>query len=369
MEGRNRQLNALDRLYLERACELAARGLGNTSPNPPVGAVIVSNGRTLGEGYHHYAGDAHAEVCALREAGDARGATIYVSLEPCDHYGRTPPCSQALIDAGIARVVVGAVDPNVLGAASGVETLRSAGVEVEVADLRCAAVLIEPFAYALSMQRPYISLKMAASRDGYIAERSGRRHWLTGEESREFVRDLRIDHDAVMVGAGTIRVDNPRLTVRPAHHRAREYGRIVVCESDPLDCNREVFASQSGYSRTIVIAPGGLRSAFRGLEDRAELLFVGESPKLDLSAAMRALRHRGIQSILCEGGPTLAGGLIDADLVDRVYWLTAPMDLAGPDAVPMLRGHDLRSLQPSIRYDRVEQLGTDMMQSGVFNAR
>lgn len=327
---------------------------------------MVANGRTRGEGYHHRAGEPHAEINALRQAGDSRGGTLYVSLEPCNHRGRTPPCSQAVVAAGIARVVIGAPDPNPKTDGSGIAYLRAAGIEVEIGDLKSARALIEPFSYAIRSQRPYLALKMAGSRDGYIAKQSGKQQWLTGSESREFVRELRIAHDAVMVGAGTVRVDNPQLTVRPPHHRLRDYVRIIVCERDSVDPKSEVFAPQFGYARTIVVAPGGLRERFQKLEDRAEMLFVGESNQLDLEAAARALAERNIQSILCEGGPTLAGALIDAGLIDRVYWLLAPLELAARSAVPMLRGHDLISLQPSIRYDRVERLGADRMQSGSF---
>jgi len=203
------RLNALDRLYLSRAYELARRGAGNTSPNPIVGAVVVANGEIAGEGFHHRAGEPHAEVNALEAAGDrARGATLYVSLEPCNHFGRTPPCSHAVADAGIARVVVGTFDPNPKTNEGGIAHLRGHGVDVEIADDDEARALIEPFAAAIRSERPFVTLKMAMSLDGYVSSRSGEVQWLTGEEARAFVRELRIEHDAVMVGAGTVRIDN-----------------------------------------------------------------------------------------------------------------------------------------------------------------
>jgi len=209
-------------VYLARACELAARGNGSTAPNPPVGAVLVRGGRTLAEGFHHRRGEAHAEIEALHAArGDARGATLYVSLEPCDHAGLTPPCTRAVIEAGVARVVVGALDPNPRTAGAGLERLRGAGVDVVLADDASARDLIEAFAVWIRGPRPFVTLKMAASLDGYVAPSPGP-HWLTGSEAREFVRELRCEHDAVIVGAGTVVVDDPRLTVRPPHGRGRE---------------------------------------------------------------------------------------------------------------------------------------------------
>ncbi|MBV8245291.1 MAG: bifunctional diaminohydroxyphosphoribosylaminopyrimidine deaminase/5-amino-6-(5-phosphoribosylamino)uracil reductase RibD, partial [Candidatus Eremiobacteraeota bacterium] len=183
-------MTAEDRIYLERALELAARGAGSTFPNPPVGAVVVKNGAIAGEGFHHRAGAAHAEVEALQATSDARGATLYVSLEPCNHAGKTPPCTRAVIDAGIARVVVGTLDPNPATNARGIAALERAGIAVEVADLPAARRLIEPFAEAIARtDRPYVALKLASSLDGYVASQSGVQQWLTGESARAFVRE------------------------------------------------------------------------------------------------------------------------------------------------------------------------------------
>ncbi|HTU81557.1 MAG TPA: bifunctional diaminohydroxyphosphoribosylaminopyrimidine deaminase/5-amino-6-(5-phosphoribosylamino)uracil reductase RibD, partial [Candidatus Acidoferrales bacterium] len=261
------RITAIDRLYLQRAYELAARGLGSTAPNPPVGAVIVSGGRIAGEGYHHRAGEAHAEVNALAQAGEAaRGATAYVSLEPCNHAGQTPPCTQALLEAGIARVVAGTLDPNPRTDGRGAAFLRERGVWVDVAEDARARELIEPFGRQVRGQRPYVGLKMAMSLDGAIASEPGVAHWLTSDGVRSFVRELRAAYDAVMVGAGTVRVDDPQLTVRPAHHRERPYVRVVLCETGAVDPNRRVFAAVPGYADTIVLAPAGARTRFAVLE-------------------------------------------------------------------------------------------------------
>ena len=358
-------MNALDCLFLERACELAERAVGDTSPNPPVGAVLVRNGSVVGEGYHHYAGEPHAEANALITAGErARGATLYVSLEPCNHTGRTPPCTTAIVAAGVTRVVTGARDPNPKTAGAGLGTLRTAGLEVEEAVCPRARRLIEHFAIAVTAKRPFVTLKMAASLDGYSTSKAGAQEWLTGERAREYVREQRMAHDAVLVGAGTVRIDNPQLTVRPRHHRRRDYVRIIACESAPLDAGSAVFSPSPGYARTIVLAPGGLRAQMHPLERIADVMYVGAQAVrvLDLAVAMRALYERGIHSILCEGGPRFAAALLESRAVDRVAWLVAPRFLHGATAVPALQGSS--SSARGMRFDRVEPLGPDMLISG-----
>jgi diaminohydroxyphosphoribosylaminopyrimidine deaminase / 5-amino-6-(5-phosphoribosylamino)uracil reductase len=358
----------LDRLFFERAYELATRGVGGVSPNPPVGSIIVRDGETIGEGYHHRAGEPHAEAHALAQAGDARGATVYVTLEPCNHVGRTPACSQALIDAGVSRVVVGTLDPNPKTNGGGIAALRAAGIEVEVLDDPRARRLIEPFAFAMHHDRSYIALKMAMSLDGRITSRPGVQEWITCEEERLFVRELRVAYDAVMVGAGTVRVDDPQLTVRPPFHRLRPFTRIIACETDSVPAASRVFAQVQDYARTLVLAPAGARERFAALDGIAELIYVGDesSRTLDLKLAMSATRAQGVQSILCEGGPTLGARLIAAGVVDRFYWAIAPRFLASATAVSVLAGADLATLATRMRFDTCEQVGDDMMLSGIF---
>jgi diaminohydroxyphosphoribosylaminopyrimidine deaminase/5-amino-6-(5-phosphoribosylamino)uracil reductase len=342
----------------------------------------VRDGRTLGEGFHHRRGEPHAEVEALRSAGAAgsgeaglRGATAYVSLEPCNHHGATPPCSEALIEAGIARVAIGVADPNPRTAGGGIARLRAAGITVELADDSWARAAIEAFAVAIVRERPYVHLKLAVSLDGYVAPAPGS-HWLTGEIARDYVRELRSSYDAVIVGAGTVRSDDPQLTVRPARTRLRPYVRVVACEEAPIPPDRRVlFDPRQGegvtYARTIVLAPAGARAAFAELERSAafaktgasaEMAYVGEpeARTLDLAAALRELKARGITSVLCEGGPTLAARLLAQRLVDRLDWLVAPVLLANERAVPALRGADLNSSARGWGFDRVERLGEDL---------
>ncbi|HEY1653568.1 MAG TPA: bifunctional diaminohydroxyphosphoribosylaminopyrimidine deaminase/5-amino-6-(5-phosphoribosylamino)uracil reductase RibD [Candidatus Tumulicola sp.] len=359
----------IDRLFLQRAYELAARGVGSTAPNPPVGAVVVREGRIVGEGYHHRAGEAHAEVNALAQAGEAaQGATLYVSLEPCVCAGRVPPCAPAIAAAGVARVVAGAIDPNPKNRGLGVAFLRESGVEVETVDDESARALIEKFATTVTSDRPYVALKMAMSLDGAITSEPRVQEWITSEAERLYVRELRIAYDAVLVGAGTVRVDDPQLTVRPPHYRLRPFVRVVACESGTIAPGSRILNGAQDYAETIVLAPAARRADFKALDGLARMIFVGDAEEshLDLGAAMQALRAAGVSSVLCEGGPTLGARLIAAGAVDRFYWAIAPRLLGNDRAVPVLVGVDFAALRPRLRFDRVMQVGEDVVVSGTF---
>jgi diaminohydroxyphosphoribosylaminopyrimidine deaminase/5-amino-6-(5-phosphoribosylamino)uracil reductase len=333
-----------------------------------VGATIVLGSTTLGEGYHRVRGSAHAEVEALTDArargNDVRGATMYVTLEPCNHAGLTPPCSLAVVDAGIARVVIGALDADPRTQSGGVARLREAGIVVDVAGDDLSRALVEEFSTYVVRDRPYVRVKLASSLDGFVAPRPGERHWLTGEASRDYVRELRASYDAVLVGAGTVRIDDPQLNVRPPRARRKPYVRVIACEDAPVPAERAIFAPLDGYAKTIVLAPAGKRAAFAPLEPIADVAYVGgdNAPTLDLRAAMRELRKRGIATVLCEGGPTLAARLLEAGLVDRVDWLVAPVLLCGPEAVPVLAN---ATLAQTLRFERVAQLGPDALLAAV----
>jgi diaminohydroxyphosphoribosylaminopyrimidine deaminase/5-amino-6-(5-phosphoribosylamino)uracil reductase len=368
---RGQAVDATDATYLARAVELASRAIADAAPNPPVGAVIARDGRTLGEGWHHRKGEPHAEAEALRAArgagADVRGATMYVTLEPHDHASTMPPCSIAVIEAGLARVVVGALDPNVKTHGRGVERMRDAGVTVEVVNDAACRELIERFTFIVDDALPYVTLKMAMSLDGYVAPRPGN-HRVTGAAARAFVFDLRAEYDAVMVGAGTVRADDPLLTVRPHRTRRKPYARVVVCETAAVPSTRRIFDAPAGappesYRPTLVLAPAGLAADVAALRDRADLVLAGppNARSLDLRSALLALRERGIASVLCEGGPTLAGRLIAAGLVQRIIWLIAPSFLRTDAAVPVLAGADLAASANGWTFDRVERLGDDLM--------
>ena len=332
--------------------------------------MLVRNGRTIGEGWHRLAGSPHAEVEALRDA-DARGesasgATAYVSLEPCNHHGRTPPCTEALLAAGVTRVVIAALDPNPKTAGGGVARLRDREVDVVVEESPDAAALIARFRATISSPYPYVTLKMAMSLDGAIAPASGMNYRLTGSAAYERVRMMRAEVDAVMVGAGTIRADDSQLTLRPHHARRKPYTRIVACETDPVPADARVFAQPAdtppgAYSRTLVLAPGGSRAAFTGLASAADLVFVGDGAHLDIDTAMRELRARGIVTILCEGGPTFAGRLLEAGLVRELVWFIAPALIRTPLAVSPLTGADVTRYARGWRFTDVERVGEDLM--------
>ncbi|HEY2475197.1 MAG TPA: bifunctional diaminohydroxyphosphoribosylaminopyrimidine deaminase/5-amino-6-(5-phosphoribosylamino)uracil reductase RibD [Candidatus Cybelea sp.] len=365
MEHPYRRLTPLDELYLQRAYELAARGIGSTAPNPPVGAVLVRENRIVGEGYHHRAGEAHAETHALAQAAQAaRGATLYISLEPCGHVGATPPCSRALIEAGVVRVVAGTLDPSQHG---GAHDLRRNGIDVLVANDGAARDLIEAFAKSAALRRPYVAIKMAMSLDGAVASRPNVQEWLSSPPSRDFVRSLRVAYDAVVVGANTVRVDDPQLTVRPPRDRLRPYVRIVLCEREGVSPRSRIFTEEAGYARTIVLAPAAIAQTLDDLRGVADVIGVGaaESRRLDLREALEMLRARSIYSVVCEGGPTLASRLIAQRQADRLYWLIAPLFLSGERSVPVLAGSDLAGVR--VRFDRTERIGEDLLVSGTFS--
>jgi diaminohydroxyphosphoribosylaminopyrimidine deaminase / 5-amino-6-(5-phosphoribosylamino)uracil reductase len=302
--------------YLERALELAERGRGTTKPNPVVGAVVVRDGEIVGEGWHERKGGPHAEVIALDAAGErARGATLYVTLEPCKSYGSTPPCTEAVLAAGIAKVVAGSLDPNPK-AGGGLEVLRSQGVEVEHADSFAARAQNEAWRTWVSLRRPFVVLKLALTLDGRVTMPGTR--WISREESRRRVHELRAQVDAVAVGMGTVRADNPQLT-------AREVG----AERQP---RRLAFGQ----------GPSDLELRSGPLEDE-----------------LRALADEGVQSLLLEGGPTLAQSFLRADLVDKLLLYLAPV-IAGTGT---LFAPDLNSVVELRRFG-AERVGEDVLLSG-----
>jgi diaminohydroxyphosphoribosylaminopyrimidine deaminase/5-amino-6-(5-phosphoribosylamino)uracil reductase len=315
--------SAADQRFMGRALELAERGRGTTRPNPTVGAVIVRGGRIIGEGYHQRAGGPHAEIAALASLrGGARGATLYVTLEPCCHTGRTGPCTEAILLAGLRRVVVGCGDPNPIVNGRGVARLRRAGVQVDVGCREAEARAgIRAYAVWIADGRPLVTLKAAATLDGYIADAHprGRRApaFLTGPEARQAAHELRAAHDAVLVGAGTARADDPRLTVRlPGRVAASGPRRVLLAGRQPV--------------------PSGLKM-LRG-RPPAEVLRMGDHADLSRVLAYLA-KEREVQSLLVEGGATIHGAFIAAGLVDRVALFVAPRLLGG--GVPVARGADL----------------------------
>lgn len=314
---------AHDARHMRRALALAARGWGQVSPNPLVGAVIVRDGEVVGEGYHAAFGREHAEVMALARAGArARGSTAYVTLEPCAHHGKTPPCTLALAEAGIARVVIATRDPHPV-AAGGADRLRELGVEVSIGTCEQEARdLNAAFLHAVRSDRPWVTLKLAISIDGALADHTRRTGWLTGPASRAEVHRLRAHHDAVAVGMGTVLADDPALTVRDARAPRVAPTRVVFSRSGRLPVT-SVLASSAPQIPVLVMA----HDPDPAYEVTLNEMGVELIPATSLGEALRALRARGIQSILVEGGARLAGALLFEGLVDRLVVFTAPVVL------------------------------------------
>jgi len=308
---------------MRRALVLARRGWGRTAPNPMVGAVIVRDERIVAEGWHAEYGGPHAEVVALERAGDqARGSTVYVTLEPCAHTGKTPPCADALVRAGVARVVCATHDPNAV-AAGGARKLEAAGIEVafglEESD---ALELNAPFFHALTSTRPFVTLKLATSIDGAIADATGRSRWLTGSAARRYVHRLRAGHDAIAVGAGTAMTDDPSLTVRSGRRPRVAPTRVVLDRRARLPLTSSLVKTARDVP-TIVIVADETSSQAQSLADAGVRLIQATA----LEEALRALRSLDIRSVLVEGGAELAGALLTHALVDRMIIFQAPVML------------------------------------------
>lgn len=364
-------LTAAEVALLSRAAELAGRAAGKTSPNPLVGAVVARGGRIVGEGWHEGPGLAHAEVMALRAAGDqAQGATVACTLEPCSHHGRTPPCVDALVAAGVRRVVIGVLDPLERSRAQGVAVLRQAGIEVAVAEGSAADGCREVNAAFLTWAatgRPLVTLKLATSLDGKIATATGESKWITGAPARERVHRWRAESDAVMVGIGTALADNPTLTARDTPVVHRQPTRVVVDSQArlPLDCAlvrgaRDApvilfVADGADVGRVSALAAAGLT-----------VLAAGPGPRVDLAQALKLLGQRDVLSVLVEGGAELAAGLVEGGLVDRIAWFLAPKIIGGQAAPSAIGGSGPALLADACKVAcmRVETIGDDILVTG-----
>lgn len=353
-----------DELYMRQALALAAQGLGRTSPNPAVGAVVVSGGEVVGTGFHRAAGQPHAEVEALAAAGErAREATVYVTLEPCSHYGRTPPCTEALQQAGVTRVVYACEDCDSRCAGKAAPFLRSAGIEVEAGLLAAEARrLNEAFFQHKQTGRPLVTLKLALTLEGRMATRTGDSQWITSEASRHRVQLLRDQSDAVMVGAGTVARDDPRLTVRlsPEEQRDTRQPLAVLLCPDGVPTGARVL--RGGRPVLVFSAPGAAAAAPLDAPEVVEV--PGAEGRLDLPAVLHELGRRNVMSVLLEGGPTLAGSFLREGLVDKLIVFYAPkllLDAAAPG--PMAPGREVLAMAQALCFeiDAAERIGPDLM--------
>lgn len=349
--------------FMARALELARRGEGLTRPNPPVGAVVVRDGVVIGEGWHRKVGGPHAEVYALWQAGDgARGATLYVTLEPCSTEGRTPPCTQRIVESGVAEVVIATNDPNPHHAGRGIRLLRRHGVRVRQSV--CAEEgldLIRPFTSWMLAGRPYLTLKLGTTLDGRIADRRGRSRWITGPEAREEVQALRRRADAIMVGAGTIRKDNPSLWPRPA--KGRNPWRVVVDTNGHTRPSAQVYTDAHAVRTVLAV---GRCVTERRLQSYSrcgtECLFVPAGRTASVRRVMKALAERGVLHVLCEGGGGLASSLIRAGVVDEYAFFVAPNIMGGTAGYSAVGGPgwQLPNL-PRLQFVEERRVGDDLL--------
>jgi len=354
---------ASDKDYMEGALELAKKGLGKTSPNPAVGSILVKNGKVIGRGFHEKAGEAHAEVNALAEAGDeAKGATMYVTLEPCDHRGKTPACTNAIIEAGVSRVVVGAQDPNSLVSGKGLAHLARAGIQIESGILeKQAKMMNEAYEKFITTKEPFVIVKAALSADGKMTASDGSSKWITGEDAKQAVQELRGQVDAIMVGIETVIKDNPSLTCRI--QECKNPKRIIVDSRLRIKVSAKVLNNEA---RTIIAttknAPMDKIDILRKLG--VKVVVVEGEGGVDLKRLLKELVSEGITSIMIEGGGRLIGSAFDARIVDKVMLFIAPKIIGGKGVT--ISGEGAQSISDAIPLERVEmkKVGADFLLLG-----
>jgi diaminohydroxyphosphoribosylaminopyrimidine deaminase/5-amino-6-(5-phosphoribosylamino)uracil reductase len=359
-----------DRPHLQRALELAEGGRGRVSPNPLVGAVVVRDGDVIGEGFHAQLGAAHAEVAALADCRgrghDPGGATLYVSLEPCAHHGRQPPCTDAILAAGIERVVIGSDDPSDKASGRGPGILRDGGVEVAVAEgpqAAAARLLNQPFRKHARTGRPQVVLKSAMSLDGRVATEGGDSRWISGADSRELVHCWRGELDAVCIGIGTALADDPLLTAR-AVGAPRQPTRVVFDSRARLPLDSRLVASASEAPLVVIASPAAPAERVAALREAgAEAIVCDGDPPSRVVAALAELGRRGLTSVMLEGGPTLAGSFLDSGEVDELRIFIAPIVLGGSGARPMAGGTGFGAVAEAPRALAVEwkRCGDDLL--------
>jgi diaminohydroxyphosphoribosylaminopyrimidine deaminase/5-amino-6-(5-phosphoribosylamino)uracil reductase len=364
-----------DRAHLTRAIELARRGTGSVKPNPVVGAVVAREEDVLGEGWHERFGGAHAEVNAIEACGleDLTGATLYVSLEPCCHEGKTPPCTDAIIQSGIRRVVVASDDPTEKASGRGLGILRDEGVEVIVADGELAAsarLLNQAFRKHARVGRPWVLFKSAMTLDGKVATRSGDSKWISGEDSRELAHRWRAAVDAVVVGIGTALADDPQLTARPDGLLAAagaQPRRVVFDSLARLAPSSQLVAAAQEIPLTVVVSRAAPRADTDALEAAGAQVLVatGENEPARVRSALDQLGSMGVASVLLEGGPHLAGAFLDAGEIDEIRLFLAPLLLGGSAARDPLEGEGVERISDALRAItfECESVGDDLLVS------
>jgi len=353
--------------YMALAISLALKAKGMTSPNPLVGAVVVKNGKIVGKGYHQKTGQAHAEIIALDEAGQsAKGASLYLTLEPCAHYGRTPPCVERIITSGIKKVFVGMIDPNPLNNGKGIAILKQHRISVDVGfhEERLKKIN-EHFVKFITKKLPFITVKIAQSLDGRIATKSGDSKWITSDQSRLLAHKLRGEFDAVMVGINTLLRDNPKLD---PWFSGKQPVKIIVDSRLSTPQKANIFSPDAKVIITTLPTPPGQETENRKiLTQRARILEVKEkSGQINLKDMMKKLARLEITSILVEGGGTLVGSLFDEGLVDKIMFFISPKIIGGKEAIGSVMGHGVVRIDRAIRLKdiRLKKIGEDFLLEG-----
>ena len=354
----------LERQYMERAIRLAKKGKGWTNPNPLVGAVIVKNGKIIGEGYHEKYGGLHAErnaIASLKES--AKGAEIYVTLEPCCHYGKTPPCTEAIIEQGIKKVIIGSRDPNPLVSGKGAAILRKAGIEVVEDFMREECDLLNPiFFHYIEKKLPYVTIKYAMTADGKIATKTGRSKWITGEEARKRVHRFRHEHMAIMAGIGTVQEDDPMLNVRIDGLKSPVR---IICDSHlSISEDSKIVQTAKKYHTIIACVDGDEEKKERLEKQGIEILTVPEKDhRIDLKKLMERLGEKGIDSIFIEGGGAINDSALKEGIVSRIYVFMAPKIFGGAGAKTPVEGCGIEDPKEAVmlKLEEAELVGTDLL--------
>jgi len=360
--------------YMYRALRLGEKGLGYTTPNPAVGAVVARDGMVLGEGWHQRAGTPHAEIHALKAAGDAaKGADLYVTLEPCNHSGRTPPCTHAILQAGIRRVIIGTLDPNPKVVGGGAGFLRERGLEVEIGCLRDECrLLIAPFAKHMLTGMPWVRSKVACSLDGRTATRTGHSKWITNKQARNSGHRLREISNAILVGKGTIVADDPQLTCRKGKKTVKDPIRVVLDSRLGIDPSSRICHLQSSAPTVIIGVEGKSTEVQRQVLEASGTKVWFTQPdgqgRVDIRNVLRMLGNFGVQSLLVEGGGTVHGAFWDQAFVDEAFFYYAPMVIGGKDSRPAIGGSGAVDVGRATRLSKVQhrKLGDNWLVRGLI---
>lgn len=344
--------------YMKRALKLAAMALGRTSPNPVVGAVIVKDGQIIGEGFHRLAGTEHAEIVALREAGEAaEGAELYVTLEPCNHKGKTPPCTEAIIKAGIKKVYAATLDPNPLVSGKGVKKLTSVGIDVKVGLLEKEAQQMNEFFFKyITKGRPFVALKTAMTLDGKIAAPTGDSKWITNEKSREYVHGLRDIYDAILVGIGTVLKDDPLLNTRLTKKNRRDPVRLVMDGSLEIPLDSQIVLTAKQQKVILYTCSRADRTKIEELQSRGvEVVVLGEFANIvPMDEVLKDVAQRGLMSVMIESGGRINAHALENNYVDKVYWFVAPKIIGGEQAPSPVGGKGLERMADAKTLKNIE---------------